>query len=352
MTTDFESTGRRNGSAQAPDHAKFAETIPRQPGRRRLITMDEILRARPQQPVATTRGRGWNGITVDVHRPYVGCSERYAGLDHHLITYHPSGSAKLVQTRAGVVHSSTFSAGTALLMPAGCDSVWEGDSGQSVRLRVPPSLVALAGEQLGRQNVPIEIRNIFVVRDPVIERLALSFVSEIDMKAHPAQVLIVDSLSAALAAHLLRSYNAFEPVESAPDHALGKLEVARLTEFIEENLDRPICLEDLAALVNVSRFHFSRLFKRTIGVTAISYVEQCRIRRAQSLILETALPLVEIALMTGFADQSHFTRRFQRHVGCTPAAFAREQGQRRTTPRSSARPRLVDLDTTADSIRD
>lgn len=64
-------------------------------------------------------------------------------------------------------------------------------------------------------------------------------------------------------------------------------------------------------------------------MTAIGFVEQCRIRRAQSLIMETAIPLAEVALMTGFADQSHFTRRFHRHVGRTPAAFAREHGRRR-----------------------
>ncbi|WP_322032632.1 AraC family transcriptional regulator [Paraburkholderia sp. J76] len=325
---------RRSGDALTPDHPEAAEAAPRHGDAPHLITIDEILHARPQRPVATTRGRGWSGVTVDVHRPYFDCSERYAGLDHHLIGYCPSGSARLVQTRAGAVHSGTISAGTAYLMPAGCDSVWEGDSGQSVRMRVSPSLVALAGEQLGREHVPVEIRSVFLVRDLVIERLAQSFVHEIGMPAHPAQMLIVDSLSTALAAHLLRAYNAFEPAGSTPERSLGKLEVARLTEFIEENLDRPICLEDLAALVNVSRFHFSRLFKRTIGVTAISYVEQCRIRRAKSLILETALPLAQIALAAGFADQSHFTRRFQRHVGCTPAAFAREQGQRRTGPRT------------------
>jgi AraC family transcriptional regulator len=87
-------------------------------------------------------------------------------------------------------------------------------------------------------------------------------------------------------------------------------------------------------VVNVSRFHFTRLFKRSTGLTAISFVEQCRIRRAQALISETDLPLAHIALMTGFADQSHFTRRFHRHVGCTPAAFAREQSRRRSARRS------------------
>ncbi|KXU88720.1 AraC family transcriptional regulator [Paraburkholderia monticola] len=297
-----------------------------------MISIDEILHARPQQPIATTRGRGWGGVTVDVHRPYFDCAESYAGLDHHLVCYCPSGRATLIQRRAGTVHRGIVSAGTSYIMPAGYDSAWEGDSGRTVRLRVPPGLVERAAEQLGHHCVQVEISNVFLVRDPVIEQFARSLLLEMDLKAHPAQALIVDSISNALAAHLLRSYSVFGAPECAPDRSLGQLEIARLTEFIEDNLDRPICLDDLANIANVSRFHLSRLFKRAMGVTAICFVEQCRIRRAQSLIAETNLSLAEIALETGFADQSHFTRRFHRHVGCTPAVFAREQGRRRTRP--------------------
>lgn len=300
----------------------------------RLISIDEILTARPQRPIATTRGRGWIGVTADLHRPYFGCVESYAGLDHHLVCYCPSGSAKLIQTRAGAIHASAITAGTSYIMPAGYDSTWEGDSGLSARLRIPTSLVTVAAEQLGSRSGQVEIRNVFQVRDLVIERLAQTLLVEMDRKAHPAQVLIVDSISTALVAHMLRSYNAFEAVECSPERTLGKLELARLTEFIEDNLGRTICLEDLASIVNVSRFHFSRLFKRSTGSTAISFVEQCRIRRAQALITDTDLPLVEIALVVGFVDQSHFTRRFHRHVGCTPAVFAREQGRRRSGLRS------------------
>lgn len=305
------------------------------PCQSKLISIDEILLARAQRPIATTRGRCWNGVTADLHRPYFGCAESYAGLDHHLICYCPSGSAKLVQTRAGAVHASVITAGTCYIMPAGYDSTWEGDSGLSARLRIPTALVDSAAEQIGHENGRVEVRNVFQVRDPVIERLAQMLLLEMDRQAHPVQVLIVDAISTALAAHMLRSYNAFETVECLPARALGRLEIARLTEFIEDNLDRTISLEDLASVVNVSRFHFSRLFKRSTGSTAISFVEQCRIRRAQSLITDTDLPLAEIALSVGFVDQSHFTRRFHRHVGCTPAVFAREQGRRRSGLRAA-----------------
>ena len=110
-----------------------------------------------------------------------------------------------------------------------------------------------------------------------------------------------------------------------------------MTAYIEDNIGRSISLAELAAIVNVSRFHFTRIFKRSTGITAITYVERCRIQRAQALIAETDLPLAQVALTTGFTDQSHFTRRFHRHVGCTPAVFAREQGRRRAGRRSFGR---------------
>ncbi len=296
----------------------------------KLVSIAEIVSVLSHRPIATTRERGWSGVTVDMYKALSNISERYPALDHHVICYCPFGTARLVQGRDGAVHESLISAGVSMLMPAGCDSLWEGNASATARLRIPRSLIADAGEQIGRRCTSrIELRNVFETRDTVIGRISQILIAELERKPHPAQALIVDHLSAALAAHLLRSYNAFDPIEAQDIPPLGRVELARLTEFIEDNLDRTIGLAELAAIVNISRFHFTRLFKRSTGMTAISYVEQCRIRRAQSLILETNFPLAQIALMTGFADQSHFTRRFHRHVGCTPAAFAREHGRRR-----------------------
>ncbi len=299
------------------------------------VTIDEIVHVLSHRPTATTRHREWPGVTVDMYAPLPDISERYPALDHHLICYCPGGSARLVQGRDGQVHESLISAGVSMLMPAGCDSLWEGSASATARLRIPTALVASAGEETGRRGTSqVEIRNVFATRDPFIEHMARILMGELDRAPHPAQTLIVDQVSYALAAHLLRSHNVFEPVVPQVLPALSRAEVARITGYIEDNLDRPIGLFELAAIVNVSRFHFTRLFKRSTGMTAIGFVEQCRIRRARSLIMETAIPLAEIALMTGFADQSHFTRRFHRQVGCTPAAFAREHGRRRAMKRA------------------
>ena len=293
-------------------------------------SIDDILALIPDRPVATTRGRGWGGVTLDLHQHASGYSVCTPAHDHHLICYCSAGGGRLIQGRDGILHDSFLSAGMSLVMPAGCDSTWEGDAAPSARFRVPVEIVQSAAEQLGRRAAgAFEIRNVFETRDNTIERGAQILTSEIDRPAHRSQSLIVETLSCALAAHMLRSYNAFELPADEDIPPLAKHELAKVLEFIEGNLDRSISLVELASLVNVSRFHFARLFKRSTGTTAIAFVEQCRIRRAQALVADTDTPLAEIALMTGFADQSHFTRRFHRAVGCTPAAFARERGRRR-----------------------
>jgi AraC family transcriptional regulator len=298
------------------------------------ISIEQILRARPQLPKATTRDRGWSGVTVDLHNPYFDCCESYAALDHHLICYCPSGRSRLVQCRGGEVHEGVISASMSYLMPAGYDSKWEGDSGLSARLWIPVSLVTAAAEQVGALSPSkVEIRNVFQVRDPMVERLALTLLSEMNLQPHPAQALIADAISTALAVHILRRYNAFEADKLFREPSLSRQKLAQLTAYVEENLDRTISLAELAAVADVSRFHFTRVFKQSTGTTAISFVERCRIERAQTLIAETDLPLVEIALAAGFADQSHFTRRFHRHVGCTPGVYASERGRRRSSRR-------------------
>lgn len=302
----------------------------------RLMSIDEVLGTLPDTPVSTSRTRTWAGLTIDIFAQHAGYALRTPARDHHLLCYCPAGGGRLVQSRDGVVHKGVISAGMALIMPSGYDAAWDGDAPASARLRIPVSLIEAAAEQIGGRSIArFEIRNVFETRDLLIERIALSLMAEIDRRPHPTQRLISEAMSHALAGHLLRSYNAFEISEAYQAALLGSAELARIVAYIEDNLDRPIGLADLAAVVNVSRFHFARLFKRSTGTTAIRFVEQCRIRKAQSLIERTDLPLAQIALTAGFSDQSHFTRRFHRHIGCTPAAYARTRGRRRT-PRGSA----------------
>jgi AraC-like DNA-binding protein/quercetin dioxygenase-like cupin family protein len=81
-------------------------------------------------------------------------------------------------------------------------------------------------------------------------------------------------------------------------------------------------LESLAAEAAVTPFHLVRAFTRTIGMSPHQYVVQLRIDRARHLLAAGTPPSL-VAAMTGFADQSHLTTQFKRHLGITPARYQR-----------------------------
>ena len=99
----------------------------------------------------------------------------------------------------------------------------------------------------------------------------------------------------------------------------------RVREYIEAHLEDRPSLEKLAATAGLSVFHFARAFKQSQGMTPHSYLLHRRVVRAQELLSATDLSLSQIALVSGFADQSHFTRHFRQRVGVPPSSFRRSQ---------------------------
>jgi transcriptional regulator GlxA family with amidase domain len=102
-------------------------------------------------------------------------------------------------------------------------------------------------------------------------------------------------------------------------------QVKRVVDFIEANMHQPVHTGDLAALVNFSKCYFSILFRRAIGESPLAYVRRRRIERAQKMMLASDMPLCEVALACGLADQPHLSRLFRRLVGSTPGVWRRAQ---------------------------
>jgi len=110
---------------------------------------------------------------------------------------------------------------------------------------------------------------------------------------------------------------------SLPHAGDERTAIRRIREYIEANYDQNISLAELAQLVSFSPFYIARVFKAQIGIPPHAYLESIRIRYAQRL-LALGQPLAEVVRSTGFADQSHFTNRFRRFVGVTPAQYAKQ----------------------------
>jgi AraC family transcriptional regulator len=116
------------------------------------------------------------------------------------------------------------------------------------------------------------------------------------------------------------------PKVETPKRVRGGLapwQMRRVTAYIETNLDAKIKTRDLASLVNLSSFYFSRAFKDSFGISPHVYVMRRRLERAQGLMLATNAALAEIAAGCGLADQAHLSKLFVRFVGETPGSWRR-----------------------------
>jgi transcriptional regulator GlxA family with amidase domain len=119
-----------------------------------------------------------------------------------------------------------------------------------------------------------------------------------------------------------------EPGTASKPQARGGLTpsaLRKVREYVEANLEFKIELADLAAIGNLSRCHFACAFKQSLGCTPHRYVISRRLEKARQLLCESALPVAEIALATGFADQSHFSRCFRSFFAISPLAYRRSR---------------------------
>jgi AraC-like DNA-binding protein len=94
-----------------------------------------------------------------------------------------------------------------------------------------------------------------------------------------------------------------------------------IEDYIDLNLQRNLRVEELASHLRLSTSYFTRSFRSSVGLTPHAYVMRRRLLRAQELIASTDLPLIDIAAETGFADQSHFSRRFHQMTGVSPRTY-------------------------------
>lgn len=123
----------------------------------------------------------------------------------------------------------------------------------------------------------------------------------------------------------------------AADHG-GKepSHVARMQDYLRANLHRSVRLEELAGLNELSKAYAIRSFHRVVGMPPYEWLLQLRIEEAKKL-LQSGRAVSDVAMALGFADQSHFHRRFKRVTGMTPAAYAKGHYRSRHNGISPAR---------------
>jgi AraC family transcriptional regulator len=97
----------------------------------------------------------------------------------------------------------------------------------------------------------------------------------------------------------------------------------KIQTYIEDRLEEPILVGDLAKVVSLSVSYFSRSFKQSLGEAPHTYIVRTRIKRAQTLMMTTRESLSQIALACGLLDQAHLCKCFRQVTGTTPGAWRR-----------------------------
>ncbi|WP_169747067.1 helix-turn-helix domain-containing protein [Edaphobacter aggregans] len=150
-----------------------------------------------------------------------------------------------------------------------------------------------------------ELQPRFLVRDLLIEELARSLY--VEYETGTLHDVFAKSVIGVLCVHLLRSY-AIRPDDAAYFHGgLGPTRERRIREHIEEHLEGDLSIHAMAEVVGLSPQHFAGLFRESTGFTPHQYVNHRRVERAQRLLVNPELSLVDAGLACGFSSQSQFT---------------------------------------------
>lgn len=230
----------------------------------------------------------------------------YVAANHHTLSVYLGGG---VGTYSCERRLWGFS-GAICLLPEGFDTKWQHNGFvKNLHFYFTPEDIENMNWASSDSVAPL-----IYTRNPTLNTLSAALVNDLDWE-DPADRLAVDHVTLAIMSQISRSETSRAGV-LAPS-ALRKIETRmRALE------DGPPSLAALAADLNMSPRHLTRLFKATTHLTLAQRQRQIQIEEAQHM-LSGPLPIAQIALACGFGSQSHFTRVFRAETGLTPAQWRR-----------------------------
>lgn len=198
------------------------------------------------------------------------------------------------------------------------------DPFHAVNFYMPHKALLALGEE---GDVPRHIQELRhtvggTIRDPVARDLLLAMRPAL---ARPDETsgLFVDHVALALSIHLACGYGNIAQLPRLWGGGLAPWQERRAKDLIDANIDGDLTLEMLARACSLSKRHFTRAFRQSTGMAPHQWLQGRRIDRAKQLLERSFVPLGDIALACGFADQSHFTKAFARAVGTSPGKWRR-----------------------------
>ena len=273
-------------------------------------------------PILSSQNRGWENILVEQFQHSAGEGRTYYNNEHSICMSLAPRPVRLLQTQGDKTNRGFYVKGDFCLTPGGMPffARWDSED-RFVQIRLRADFIRnVAQETLNTNPDRHELIPEFRTRDRQIEAIGMMLLSELQQENLGGK-LYIESLVNILAVHLLRQYSATKPRLAIYEGGLSERQLLQVVEYINEYLDREIKLTDLARLLGMSQFHFSYLFKRSLGIPPYQYLLQQRIEQAKQLLKQKERSIMDIALECGFNSHSHLSKQFRQFTGMTPKAY-------------------------------
>jgi AraC family transcriptional regulator len=181
----------------------------------------------------------------------------------------------------------------------------------SIQFYLPRSaLDGIAKESRGPRMGDLACQFGFGHEDGVMRHIGGSLLQALRRPAEANQ-LFVDHMMLAFTAHIAQTYGGWQRIAESARGGLAPWQVKRACERLDSDLGGQLSLQRIAAELGLSVSHFSRAFRISTGLPPHQWLLRQRVKAAKQLMSVRDLPLAEIAISAGFANQSHFTNQRQ-----------------------------------------
>jgi AraC family transcriptional regulator len=202
-----------------------------------------------------------------------------------------------------------------------------GDTTQEdIEIKISPEFLESVALEMGVdfQKTPIEA---CLARNDARTAEVLKILLEDFESGSPFGVEFGNTLIRMLMQHVIRTYTvgAVKPTQHVGP--MSPRALRELENFVSANLGRNPSLKDVADIVGYSPFHLHRVFKASTGITLYEYISSIRLEKAREMLLLTDMSIVNIAMETGFSDQSHLARQLRRKYGLSPTEIRANKSQ-------------------------
>lgn len=273
-------------------------------------------------PILSSRNQGWENILVEQFQHPAGEGRTHYSHEHSICLSLAPRPVGMLQTQGDKTYTGAYMKGDFCITPAKVPffARWDSDD-HFLQIRVASRFIqSVAGQTMDRNPDPLELLPEARIRDPQIEMIAMMLLTELKQENIGGR-LYIESLTNVLAVHLLRQYVATKRQLPLYEGGLSQRQLLLVLDYINDHLHQDIKLSDLAALLNMSQFHFSHLFKQSLGTAPYQYLLQQRIERAKQLLKQSNHSIIDIAFLSGFNSHSHLSKQFRQLTGMTPKAY-------------------------------